>query len=100
MERLYENSFEFSDVLSCPAKLPLVDVSSIIGLSEDVKLRAYQLEGITWMRFLSKFGLNGILADDMGLGKTLQVLCLLAIEEGLVSKFCFAHGLCSMQEIC
>jgi superfamily II DNA or RNA helicase len=40
-------------------------------------LRPYQEEGLGWMDFLRKFGLNGCLADDMGLGKTVQVLALL-----------------------
>jgi len=41
------------------------------------ELRDYQVAGLSWMAFLRKFGLNGILADDMGLGKTVQVLALL-----------------------
>jgi superfamily II DNA or RNA helicase len=40
-------------------------------------LRAYQLQGVSWLRFLKEAGLGGILADDMGLGKTLQTLCVL-----------------------
>ena len=46
-----------------------------------VKLRDYQLTGLSWLQFLSKNGLAGILADDMGLGKTLQVLAHLLIEK-------------------
>ena len=41
------------------------------------ELREYQLKGYTWLWFLYKYGLNGVLADDMGLGKTLQTLTLL-----------------------
>ncbi|BFU21363.1 SNF2 family protein [Entamoeba histolytica HM-1:IMSS-B] len=41
------------------------------------KLRPYQLDGISWLLFLHKYCINGILCDDMGLGKTLQTLCLL-----------------------
>lgn len=41
------------------------------------QLRAYQREGLGWMRYLRELGLNGCLADDMGLGKTVQVLALL-----------------------
>jgi SNF2-related domain/Helicase conserved C-terminal domain len=44
-----------------------------------VTLRQYQLEGISWLLFLQKFSLHGILADDMGLGKTIQSLTALAI---------------------
>ncbi len=40
-------------------------------------LRPYQKDGLGWLNFLRKFGLNGCLADDMGLGKTVQVLALL-----------------------
>lgn len=40
-------------------------------------LREYQLKGFSWLWFMYKYGLNGILADDMGLGKTLQALALL-----------------------
>ncbi|MET0403087.1 MAG: SNF2-related protein, partial [Cystobacter sp.] len=40
-------------------------------------LRAYQLQGVSWLGFLKSAGLGGILADDMGLGKTLQTICAL-----------------------
>ena len=40
-------------------------------------LRPYQLRGMSWMRFLSRWGLGACLADDMGLGKTIQTLALL-----------------------
>ena len=46
------------------------------------ELRSYQLDGYSWMQFLNRYELNGILADDMGLGKTLQTLAhLLADKE-------------------
>ena len=47
--------------------------------SKNVKaeLREYQTKGFSWLWFMYKYGLNGILADDMGLGKTLQALCTL-----------------------
>ena len=38
-----------------------------------IEPRPYQRDGISWLAFLRRFGLHGILADDMGLGKTLQV---------------------------
>ncbi len=41
------------------------------------ELRAYQRDGLGWLRFLKSFGFGGCLADDMGLGKTVQVLALL-----------------------
>ena len=43
----------------------------------NAELREYQQKGFSWLWFLYKYGLNGILADDMGLGKTLQALTLL-----------------------
>ncbi len=41
------------------------------------KLREYQREGLTWLKFLEEFEAGGILADDMGLGKTIQILAFL-----------------------
>ncbi len=40
-------------------------------------LRHYQETGLSWLWFLHRHRLSGILADDMGLGKTLQALTLL-----------------------
>ena len=40
-------------------------------------LRHYQEGGLSWLWFLHRHGLGGILADDMGLGKTVQALALL-----------------------
>lgn len=46
------------------------------------ELRRYQREGVSWMAFLSRFGLGGCLADDMGLGKTVQwIVYLLHLKE-------------------
>jgi len=42
------------------------------------ELRNYQEAGLSWLWFLHRFDMGGILADDMGLGKTIQVLALLA----------------------
>lgn len=41
-------------------------------LPSGVTLRSYQRDGVSWLAFLQRFGLQGILADDMGLGKTVQ----------------------------
>jgi SNF2 family DNA or RNA helicase len=43
-------------------------------------LRPYQERGLSWLFFLARLGLGGILADDMGLGKTAQTLSLLLAE--------------------
>lgn len=37
-------------------------------------LRSYQLQGVSYLNFLSEYGFGGILADEMGLGKTIQTL--------------------------
>uniref|UniRef100_A0A1I8AFN7 Importin N-terminal domain-containing protein n=1 Tax=Steinernema glaseri TaxID=37863 RepID=A0A1I8AFN7_9BILA len=79
LKNTYKANVNFLNVLSCPARLPIIAKEEIVGLDQAVDIRHYQLEGITWMRFLYGYGLNGILADDMGLGKTLQTLCLIAL---------------------
>ena len=45
------------------------------------QLRPYQARGLSWLDFLGRAGLGGVLADDMGLGKTVQLLALLAYEQ-------------------
>jgi len=40
-------------------------------------LRPYQQDGFSWLTFLRRQGLGGILADDMGLGKTVQALAMI-----------------------
>jgi SNF2 family DNA or RNA helicase len=49
---------------------------------EDIQgqLRAYQVRGYSWLRFLRRWDLGACLADDMGLGKTIQALALIAHE--------------------
>lgn len=46
---------------------------------EEIKatFREYQVQGYSWMIFLTERGLGGVLADDMGLGKTLQSLAFI-----------------------
>jgi SNF2 family DNA or RNA helicase len=46
-------------------------------------LRPYQERGLSWLHFLARLGLGGILADDMGLGKTAQTLSLLLTERSV-----------------
>lgn len=41
------------------------------------KLRPYQTRGLSWLGFLSQWGMGACLADDMGLGKTIQTLALI-----------------------
>ncbi len=56
------------------------------------QLRAYQLEGLSWMQTLRELDAGGILADDMGLGKTLQTLAHLLCEReaGRLDRPCLA----------
>ncbi|KAF8163184.1 SNF2 superfamily chromatin remodeling protein [Crassisporium funariophilum] len=49
-----------------------------IPVTIKAELRKYQQEGVSWLAFLSKYQLHGILCDDMGLGKTLQSICILS----------------------
>ncbi|MFF2483970.1 DEAD/DEAH box helicase [Paenibacillus sp. NPDC058071] len=56
------------------ADIPLIEKpESFLG-----ELRPYQLQGVSWLLFLRRFGLGGCLADDMGLGKTIQFMAYLA----------------------
>lgn len=45
-------------------------------------LRHYQEAGLSWLWFLFRHGLSGVLADDMGLGKTVQALAVLLKIKG------------------
>jgi SNF2 family DNA or RNA helicase len=60
------------------------DSESLPDISQPARfegqLRPYQLTGLRWMAFLSKFGIGTCLADDMGLGKTIQLIALLQHE--------------------
>ncbi len=57
---------ELKDVEATPAPEGLV-----------ADMRPYQAEGFSWLAFLWRHQLGGVLADDMGLGKTLQALALM-----------------------
>lgn len=60
------------------SELPLVDKPHAF----QGELRPYQLQGVSWLAFLRRFGLGGCLADDMGLGKTIQFTAyLLHVQE-------------------
>ncbi|MCA0754846.1 DEAD/DEAH box helicase [Paenibacillus sp. N4] len=55
------------------SQIPLADIPDrFLG-----ELRPYQHQGVSWLLFLRKFGLGGVLADDMGLGKTIQFMAYL-----------------------
>jgi hypothetical protein len=46
------------------------------------ELRHYQRRGLSWLQFLARVGLGGVLADDMGLGKTATTLAHLLTRPG------------------
>ncbi|MBP2218001.1 DEAD/DEAH box helicase [Arthrobacter sp. CAN_C5] len=81
---------EFTDLATVAAQADAwrESVSALLELSEvpvvpvpagiNATLRPYQQEGFSWLVFLWKHGLGGVLADDMGLGKTLQTLALIS----------------------
>ncbi|MUT65850.1 DEAD/DEAH box helicase [Paenibacillus sp. NEAU-GSW1] len=56
------------------SEIPLVETPE----SFQGELRLYQQQGVSWMLFLRRFGLGGVLADDMGLGKTIQFISYLS----------------------
>ena len=66
------------DLISGRASERLAPVPTPVGFHG--KLRPYQERGLSWLHFLARLGLGGILADDMGLGKTAQTLSLLLAE--------------------
>ncbi len=57
----------------------IAEVAAPVSLK--AQLRSYQLQGLSWLCFLRRFGLGGILADDMGLGKTVQTLAFLLHQQ-------------------
>ncbi|CAH8588378.1 unnamed protein product [Schistosoma intercalatum] len=65
---------EFIDNLLHPARIQ----SYNLPIKINGTLRTYQQEGVNWLCFLNRYGLNGVLCDDLGLGKTLQTICILA----------------------
>ncbi|MBD0381989.1 DEAD/DEAH box helicase [Paenibacillus sedimenti] len=66
------------DQLTLAESIPIVQPPASFHGS----LRHYQVDGISWLLFLRRFGLGGCLADDMGLGKTIQwITYLLTVKE-------------------
>ncbi len=55
-------------------------------------LRDYQVQGVSWLRFMSDASLGAMLADDMGLGKTLQALCVVGTPTLVVAPASVVHN--------
>lgn len=53
------------------------DYSWLSACRVKAKMKPYQLSGLSFLIFLNRNGLSGILGDEMGLGKTLQTLSLI-----------------------
>ena len=66
----------FVDALKGSTKFPLLNTPEQVKAT----LRDYQRYGVSWMDFLSKHEMGGLLADDMGLGKTLQTLTWIQLQ--------------------
>lgn len=83
---MYINSLKSDDVITTDSSFDEF-ISKIISVKADIPdkinriLRAYQREGVHWLKQLSSLGFGGILADDMGLGKTLQVIAFVCAEK-------------------
>ena len=59
-----------------PATIPYTEIGEQPkGIKATMK--PYQLSGLSFMVYLHRNGLSGILGDEMGLGKTLQALSLI-----------------------
>jgi len=74
---------EFTEV-EAKARQAMMELRDTAGVPKvsmpeglNATLRHYQEAGLSWLWFLHRHGLSGILADDMGLGKTVQSLSLL-----------------------
>ncbi len=82
IQDLLENA-EDTSVASKAKKLfeQLNDIESIAKArkprSLKAKLRPYQEDGLSWLKFVHDIRSGGVLADDMGLGKTIQTIALM-----------------------
>ncbi|KAH9134583.1 hypothetical protein AeRB84_019682 [Aphanomyces euteiches] len=67
-----------------------LEASPLFGEDKSLTLRAYQLEGLNWLRWNWYNSRASILADEMGLGKTIQTLSFLndlRVTHGLPGPF-------------
>ena len=77
VRKLVEKDAQLSAEERCkqPATIPYVEIEKQPRGVEAV-MKPYQLSGLSFLVYLQKNGLSGILGDEMGLGKTLQTLSL------------------------
>lgn len=80
---LNEHLTSWLEQLQQTSQIPLVEVpDQFLG-----DLRPYQHEGVSWLLFLRRYGLGGVLADDMGLGKTIQFMAYLVyVKERMIDE--------------
>ena len=71
-----------------PAPTVLTEQPDCIANPHGMKMRDYQLEGLSWLITKHDQGINQLLGDEMGLGKTLQTISLL----GYLAEFRDTRG--------
>ncbi|KAL9644607.1 hypothetical protein ABK040_015346 [Willaertia magna] len=76
LEKEREEQHKFIDQLLDNSKVAPFE----IPIKVNAELRQYQKDGVSWLAFLNKYNLHGILCDDMGLGKTLQTIIMVASD--------------------
>ena len=85
-EDIHQNNHVVVQHLILGKPLPPVDLPEVLKyelVTSGVKLRQYQEEGISWLKFLADVGLNGALCDDMGLG-TFSLISFTSLQYYLV----------------
>ena len=65
-----------TEVAKVPAVIPYQEIKKQPN-GIKARMKPYQLSGLSFMVYLHRNGLSGILGDEMGLGKTLQTLSLI-----------------------
>ena len=80
------------DVAALREKLESNPPSASLPDDLQAELRAYQLEGVSWLGMLRDASLGALLADDMGLGKTLQALCAMRGRTLVVAPTSVLHN--------
>ncbi|KAJ9102250.1 hypothetical protein QFC19_004795 [Naganishia cerealis] len=71
----------------------------VIPVHIKAELRPYQRDGVSWLAFLAKYQLHGILCDDMGLGKSLQTICIISSKHHERRLLCNSTGSPNLQPL-